>query len=240
MGTLEGQRIVVVGASSGIGLATAKAAAARKAHVIMVSRSIEKLAAAARTVTGSVETRAVDMLDEAAITSTFASIGRVDHLVLTAASDENKRRAPIAELTTEQMERALDKLRGFFFATRAATPHLAPRGSITVTSGASALKPPRQGMSILAAVNAAVATFAHALALELAPIRVNALTPGVVDTPVWDDARRAEIKQWAESAELPAQRFGLPEDLADAILFVITNPYVTGHNLVVDGGLSAT
>jgi NAD(P)-dependent dehydrogenase (short-subunit alcohol dehydrogenase family) len=191
-------------------------------------------------VTGSVETRTVDMLDEAAVTSSFGSIGRVDHLVLTAVSDENKRRAPIAELTTEQMERALDKLRGFFFVTRAATPHLAPRGSITVTSGASALKPPRQGMSILAAVNAAVATFARALALELAPIRVNALTPGVVDTPVWDGARRAGIKQWAESSELPAQRFGLPEDLADAILFVITNPYVTGHNLVVDGGLSAT
>jgi NAD(P)-dependent dehydrogenase (short-subunit alcohol dehydrogenase family) len=240
VGTIEGQRIVIVGASSGIGLATAKAAAARKAHVVMVSRSIEKLAAAARTVTGSVDTRAVDMLDEAAVTSLFASIGTVDHLVLTAVSDENKRRAPIAELTTEQMERALDKLRGFFFVARAATPRLAPRGSITLTSGASALKPPRQGMSILAAVNAAVATLAHALALELAPIRVNALTPGVVDTPVWDEARRAGIKQWAESAELPAQRFGLPEDLADAILFMISNPYVTGHNLIVDGGLTAT
>jgi NAD(P)-dependent dehydrogenase (short-subunit alcohol dehydrogenase family) len=240
MVTMAGLRIVIVGASSGIGLGTARAAAARQAHVVMVSRSMEKLTAAARSVTGSVETLAIDMLDETAVASSFASIGRVDHLVLTAVSDENKRRAPIAELTTEQMERALDKLRGFFFIARAAAPRLAPRGSITITSGASALKPPRQGMSILAAVNAAVATFAHALALELAPIRVNTLTPGVVDTPVWDDARRAGIKQWAESAELPAQRFGLPEDLADAILFMISNPYVTGHNLIVDGGLTAT
>jgi NAD(P)-dependent dehydrogenase (short-subunit alcohol dehydrogenase family) len=160
--------------------------------------------------------------------------------VLTAVADENKRRGKISDLSTEQMERSLDKLRGFFLMVRAAASRITPRGSITLISGGSAIKPPREGMAILASVNAAVAAFAHALALELAPIRVNALTPGVVDTPVWDAERRAGIRAWAESKELPAQRFGTPEDLAHAILFLMTNPYMTGHDLIVDGGLTAT
>jgi NAD(P)-dependent dehydrogenase (short-subunit alcohol dehydrogenase family) len=74
----------------------------------------------------------------------------------------------------------------------------------------------------------------------LAPIRVNSLTPGVVDTQVWNPESRTKIKAWAESPQLPAQRFGQPDDIAEAMLFLMTNPYVTGHNLVVDGGLVAT
>jgi NAD(P)-dependent dehydrogenase (short-subunit alcohol dehydrogenase family) len=239
MPTLSEKTVMIVGGSSGIGLATAKRVMNEGAKAILVSRSADKLAEAAKGLAGDVELQAVDMLDVAAVAKMAASVGPIDHLVLTAVADENKRRGRIAEITTDQMERSLDKLRGFFFITRAVSPNIKARGSITILSGGSALKPPKEGMSILASVNAAVATFAHALALELAPIRVNAVTPGVVDTPVWSAEARASIKEWAESSDLPAQRFGTPDDLSHAIVFLMTNPYVTGHNLIVDGGLVA-
>jgi NAD(P)-dependent dehydrogenase (short-subunit alcohol dehydrogenase family) len=240
MDSVRGQTVVVIGASSGIGLAVARRAAQAGAAVTMVSRSCEKLQAAASSITGDVSVVAADMLDERAVGEALAALPHIDHLVLTAVADENKRRGPIVELTADQMERSLDKLRGFFFSVRAAAPRMATRGSITMTSGASALKPPHTGMSVLAAGNASVIAFGHALALELAPVRVNTITPGVVDTSVWSAEDRASIKKWAESAELPAQRFGQPEDIASAAIFLMTNPYVTGHNLVVDGGLVAT
>jgi NAD(P)-dependent dehydrogenase (short-subunit alcohol dehydrogenase family) len=239
MRSLRDQNVVVIGASSGIGLAVVQRAALEGAAVTMVGRSREKLESAAGSITGKVMLVAADMLDELAIAMALAAIARIDHLVLTAAADENKRRGPIAELTSDQMERSFDKLRGFFFSIRAARQRMATNGSITMTSGASALKPPRTGMSVLAAVNASVITFGHALALELAPVRVNTITPGVVDTPVWSAADRSRLKDWAESPDLPAQHFGQPTDIAEAAIFLMTNAYVTGHNLVVDGGLVA-
>ncbi len=240
MNALQNKTVVVIGASSGIGAAVARLAAEQGAKVVMLSRSADKLAAAAKGISGQVQTVAVDMLDEVGLVRSVSSLETIDHLVLTAVADENKRRNAIAALTSEQMERSLDKLRGFFFAVRAAASKMTQHGgSIVLTSGASALKPPKEGMSILAAVNASVIAFGHALALEMAPIRVNTITPGVVDTPVWNADERARIKVWAESSELPAQRFGQPSDIAEAVLFLMMNPYVTGHNLVVDGGLVA-
>jgi len=240
MASLVGKTILVVGASSGIGLATARQTAALGAHVVMISRSLEKLEEAARTVDGSREMHAMDMLDEAAVADLLSKINTIDHLVLTAVADENKRRGRLRDLTMEQMERSFDKFRGYFLVARAASQKVAMKGSITFISGASALKPPRDGMSVLAAVNAAIVTFARALALELAPVRVNVVTPGVVDTGVWDAEQRLRTKAWAESADLPAQRFGQPDDIAEAIVFLMNNPYMTGHNLVIDGGLTAT
>jgi NAD(P)-dependent dehydrogenase (short-subunit alcohol dehydrogenase family) len=240
MVSLAGKTILIVGASSGIGLATARQTAALGAHCIMVSRSMGKLAVAAKEVDGSLEIHALDMLDEAGIADLISQIVTIDHLVMTAVADENKRTGRLADLTVEQMERSLDKFRGFFLVARGAIQKMPTNGSITLVSGASALKPPREGMSVLAAANAAIITFARALALELAPIRVNAVTPGVVDTAVWDVEQRGRIKAWAESADLPARRFGQPDDIAEAIIFLLHNPYMTGHNLVIDGGLTAT
>jgi NAD(P)-dependent dehydrogenase (short-subunit alcohol dehydrogenase family) len=240
MVSLAGKTILIVGASSGIGLATARQTATLGAHVIMISRSTEKLVAAARDVHGSREMHALDMRDEAAIAELLSHIHTIDHLVLTAVADENKRQGRLTDLTVDQMERSFDKFRGFFLVARAAVKKISENGSITFISGASALKPPREGMSVLAAVNAAIITFARALALELAPIRVSVVTPGAVDTAVWDAEQRHRIKAWAESADLPARRFGQPDDVAEAIVFLMTNPYMTGHNLVIDGGLTAT
>jgi NAD(P)-dependent dehydrogenase (short-subunit alcohol dehydrogenase family) len=237
--TLEGKQVVIVGASSGIGLATAQAAVAEGAHVMMLSRSEEKLRDAAAQIKGIVQTHAMNMLDAQSVAEAMHGIGRIDHLVITAVADENKRRGKLTELSPDQLERSLDKLRGFFLVTREAAQRMSPRGSITLTSGASALKPPQSGMSVLAAVNASIIAFGHALALELAPVRVNVITPGVVDTPVWRPEDRERIKAWAQSAQLPAQRFAPPSDIAHAMLFLMTNSYMTGQNLVVDGGLVA-
>jgi NAD(P)-dependent dehydrogenase (short-subunit alcohol dehydrogenase family) len=236
MSGLSRQTVVIVGASSGIGLATARVAASRDADVIMLSRSQSKLDEAARSVVGGrARALAMDMLDQAVVDRVVGSIGPFDHLVLTAVADELTNRAPIRDLTHEQVERSFDKLRGFVNVTRAAAPLLRDRGSITLLSGVSAVKPPRDGFSILAAASGSILSFGKALALELAPTRVNILMAGVVDTAI-QAARREEVKAWAER-DLPARRFGQPEDIAQAIEFLMTNPYVTGHTLTVDGGL---
>jgi NAD(P)-dependent dehydrogenase (short-subunit alcohol dehydrogenase family) len=178
----------------------------------------------------------MDMLDQSAVDRTMASIGRIDHLVLAAAGDELACRSRIADLTTEQVERSLDKLRGYVNVVRGAVPRMHERGSITMLSGTSAAKPP-EGFSVLAAGNAAVVSFAKALASELAPGRVNVVMPDVVDTPRhagrWDAIR-------ARADSLPARYLGQPEDIAAAILFLMANPYMTGHTLVIDGGATAT
>jgi NAD(P)-dependent dehydrogenase (short-subunit alcohol dehydrogenase family) len=238
MSTLAQQRVAVVGASSGIGLAVARLAASRGASVVMLSRSRERLEQAAHGVAGAVRALPMDMLDSAAVDAAMGSLDSLDHLVLTAVADELGSRAPIRELTNEQVERALDKLRGFVNVTRAALPKLAPRGSITLVTGASAVKPPREGFSVLAAASGSLISFGKALALELAPIRVNVLMAGVVDTKIHAE-RREQMKAWAEQA-LPVQRFGQPEDVAAAIELLLTNPYLTASTLVIDGGFTAT
>jgi NADP-dependent 3-hydroxy acid dehydrogenase YdfG len=111
---LRAKTILIVGAGSGIGLATARQTATLGAHVIMLSRSTKKLEAAAREVNGSREMRALDMQDEAAIAELLPHIHTIDRLVLTAVADENKRQGRLADLTVDQMERSFDKFRGFF------------------------------------------------------------------------------------------------------------------------------
>jgi len=237
IGILGGQTVVVVGASSGIGLAAARAAAGAGARTVLIARSKDKLEAAARSVGGAAEAAVADIRDPAALGAAIAGAGRIDHLVVTAVTNELYGMGVIGGLTDDKLERTLDKLRGAFYAVRAAAPALAERGSIALISGASGLRGIAT-MSILGAVNAAVTAFARGLAVELAPVRVNSVTPGVVDTPLHDDAERARLSAWAEG-DLPARRFGRPEDIAGALLFLMTNPYVTGHDLVIDGGLTA-
>jgi NAD(P)-dependent dehydrogenase (short-subunit alcohol dehydrogenase family) len=234
MDDLQQQTVAIVGATSGIGLAAARAAAARGARAVLLGRSRQRVDEAARSVGGTADGAVLDMLDRGSVDRAIAAIGPIDHLVLAAAGDELAWRARITELTDEQIERSLDKLRGYAYVTRAAAPHLRGRGSITLLSGVSALKPP-VGFAILAATNAGVVSLGQVLAVELAPVRVNVVMPGVVDTPRHGDGRAA-MKTWAES--LPARHFGQPEDIAEAIVFLMRNPYMTGHTLVIDGGLT--
>src|SRR5262249_10498671 len=150
-----------------------------------------------------------------------------------AAGDELAWSAPITELTTEQVERSFDKMRGYLNFARAAAPRV--HVSVTLLSGTSAVRPPA-GFSVLAAANASIVGLGKALALELAPVRVNVVMPDVVDTP--RHAGNREMIQ-ARAASSPARHLGQPEDIAQAIVFLMTNPYMTGHTLIIDGGLVA-
>jgi NADP-dependent 3-hydroxy acid dehydrogenase YdfG len=143
MNPLAGQTVVVLGGSSGIGLAVAQAAAAQDAQVILLSRSLPKLQAASKTIAGDARSIALDMLDNAAVGRAVASIGPIDHLVLTAIDREYALFGDLQAITSEQVECSFDKLRGFINVTRAAKSKLSNRASITMLSGAGAVKPPK-------------------------------------------------------------------------------------------------
>jgi NAD(P)-dependent dehydrogenase (short-subunit alcohol dehydrogenase family) len=232
---LKGQLVAVIGASSGIGRAAAALAAEQGAEVVMLSRSLEKLTTAAAGIAGRTRLHAVDMRAGADVEAVFSQYERLDHLILTAVADELSRAKPLTQLTEEDLERSFDKMRGYFTIVKAAAPRLAPAGSIVMMCGAGSLRPPGRGFSLLAAEGAAIPGFCRALARELAPVRVNVVMAGMVDTPIHDGSRD-ELRNWAETS-LPTRRFGQPGDVADAILFAMTNRYVTGSTLTVDGGL---
>lgn len=237
---LAGKKVVVVGASSGIGLAVTHQAAALGARVVMSSRSQDKLNRLRETITGETEAISANMLDEASMNTLFERVGQFDHLVLTAIADENKLRSPLVDMPTETAQRGLEKFWGAFFTARAAVNHIAQDGSITLTSSVSIFRPSKTGgISVMSAASAAVAVFGRSLAAELAPVRVNVIAPGVVDSGVWSGAEsdRDSLAAWAEES-LPVQHLGRPEELAHAILGLITNPYITGAIVPVDGGLT--
>jgi NAD(P)-dependent dehydrogenase (short-subunit alcohol dehydrogenase family) len=178
----------------------------------------------------------LDYADRPGIAAAFEVIGTFDHLVLAAAGPAAW--GAFAELARDALQAAFDsKFWGYFDTLQAALPHLSSRGSITLISGAAARATLPQ-TSGLAAVNGAIERMGMVLAKELAPRRVNVLSPGLVDTPAYDwmapEARRGMLDGTA--AKLPVQRYGTPEDIAEAVLFLVRNSYVTGTVLDVDGG----
>jgi NAD(P)-dependent dehydrogenase (short-subunit alcohol dehydrogenase family) len=240
---LRGTHVVVVGASSGIGRAVSVAAAMAGASVTMASRSLERLEAARREVPGETTIAALDMLDETSVIQFFESAGPFDHLVITAVADEVALHSPFASMTTEIARRSLDKLWGTFFVARAASTSIARGGSMTLTSSIAAFSPPQNGgYAMMNAASAGVAALARSLAAELRPIRVNAIAPGTVDSGVWaglgSDAAASFRTSAAET--LPVGHLGRPDELAHAVLYLMTNTYTTGTVLVVDGGAILT
>jgi NAD(P)-dependent dehydrogenase (short-subunit alcohol dehydrogenase family) len=232
---LEGQIVVVVGASSGMGLATAVAARDAGAQVTIVARNRDRLEEAQAAVGGDVDIAALDAADSDAVEALFAGFGRVDHVASFAGEQPV---GTAGETTHELYQRALDAR---VWAARnlcaSAAPRMPDTGSFTFCSGVSAWRP-RPGRAAGAAATAAVESYARAMAVELAPRRVNTVCPGSFDTPVLDrafGARKAEALQPYLST-LPAGRLGKPEELAHAVLFLMTNGYVTGTVLHVDGG----
>lgn len=234
--SLRGKHVLVTGGSSGIGLAVARTDLAEGAHVTIASRSADKLGRAVADLGGDVEARELDVTNEAAVVRLLAAVGSVHHLV-TAASAAVL--APALEMPMAAFRELVDsKLYGQFHVARHAAPHIAPGGSITFFSGTVTQKP-IPGGTANAAVGAAAAAMARMLALELAPIRVNAVVPGVIDTPSWDSlvgekAKPAMLSQIASS--LPVRRVGTPDDVAQAVLFLMQCGFADGATVVVDGG----
>ena len=237
----DGQRVVIIGASAGIGEATARAFAERGAAVIITGRSKERLDQAAKRIGLPVQVAEVDATDRAALDAFFAATGTVDHLVL-AASPGAVGVGPIADLDETALRRAFD---GKFFAhvkaIQAALPRLRADGSVTIISAVSA-RVGFAGTAALAGANGALEAIVAPLALELAPIRVNAVSPGVIDTPWWDgmpeDQRRAYFD--AVAAVTPVRRVGQPADVAGAVVYLAGAGFVSGTVLVCAGGAQLT
>ncbi|MBY5915397.1 SDR family oxidoreductase [Rhizobium leguminosarum] len=236
---IEGAKIIIVGGSSGMGLALARRLLGEGAAVTIAGRSEDRLAAARRALGDypGVATIAVDISREEEVAALFRKGGPVDHIVSTAADIGGAYQLlPSIELAAAQ--RVVEsKFYGPLMLAKYGAAHLPPSGSITYTSGVAAYRPAARG-SVVAAVNAALEGLVRALAVELAPIRINAVSPGWVDTPIWSfvvgDAKQATLDAMAQ--RLPAGRVGRPDDIADAIRFLIGNGFTTGTILHVEGG----
>lgn len=232
-------RIVIVGGSSGMGLALAVRCLNAGAEVIIVGRSEDKLKRASEALRNPVGLNAIaaDIADEDQVADLFGQIGRVDHIVSTAADIEGAYELlPAIELKAAQ--RVVEsKFYGPLLLAKHGAPQLSANGSITFTSGIAAYRPVARG-SVVAAVNAALEGLVRALAVELAPIRVNAVSPGWVDTPIWSFVAgdRKDETLDAMAKRLPVGRIGQPDDIADAIAFLMGNGFTTGTILHVEGG----
>jgi NAD(P)-dependent dehydrogenase (short-subunit alcohol dehydrogenase family) len=232
--TLTDTNVVILGGSSGIGLATAKAAGAEGARVVITGRSPERLQTARAMLGDKVTAIALDVVDTDGTRALFNGLERVDHVFITAGAVLFD---PKLATEIESVRAALDtRFWGAFNAAKFAATRMSAGGSITFMSGAAAIRPIR-GASVATASCAAVEAFARALAVDLAPIRVNAIQPGLIDTPFLDtlgDRRNAFITEY--SKRLPVGRPGRPEEVADAVLFLMKNGFVTGITLTIDGG----
>ncbi len=234
-GVLNGARVLVIGGSSGMGFATASAAAAAGAEVVVASRSAARVADAVARLGGTARGEQVDVGEEASVAALLERVGALDHLVVSTAQLAT---GPLAELDLAAAQQMMtSKFWGPLLAAKHAAPRLRPGGSITFFGGLVAWRT-LPGGSVVTAVNAATETLAQALAIELAPIRVNAIAPGVVETELWDGMDPDERAPFFEQMRtaIPAGRVGTPQDAADAILLLLRNPYVSGEVLHLDGG----
>jgi NAD(P)-dependent dehydrogenase (short-subunit alcohol dehydrogenase family) len=232
---LKGKRIVVLGGTSGIGAAVAQRAAAEGARVVVASSRRGRVDEAVAKIAGA-EGHAVDLRSEGAVRALFDALGPIDHLVYTAG--EELLVSPLADLDLARA-RAFFEVRywGAIAAAQAAGPHLARDGSIVLTSGLAGLRPP-PGFAVVAGFCGAVVATTRALALELAPIRVNVVVPGLVNTALWSSVPDADRrKMFADvAAHLPVGHVGSAADVAEHYLGFMRGGYVTGQSLVVDGG----
>jgi NAD(P)-dependent dehydrogenase (short-subunit alcohol dehydrogenase family) len=242
MATLVGKKVVIVGGSSGIGFGVAASAVERGAEVVLVSRSRHKLQAAERKVSTAdrrVRTVASDMTQEADISRLFDDLGAFDHLVSTAGGPPPG--APIADTDRDLVRHFIDdKLIGAFMLAKHAVRTLRRGGSMTFTSGINKDRPPVPGGAVVSAIAGSFSYMARALSLELAPTRVNVVSPGWVDTPLFNELAGEAKLSLLESlaARLPAGRVAASADIAPAYIFAMESEFTTGQTIHIDGGQS--
>ena len=236
---LNGKTVVVIGGSSGIGLAVARAAAAVGARVVIGSRSAANVEAALADLGQGAMGHPVDVGAEANVAGFFEAVGAFDHLVYTAGDWSGVGRGALAGLDLAGAD-AVFKVRfwGAVFAAKHAQRSLNPGGSITLTNGMIAHRP-NKGAALSTAMAGSIEHLTQGLAVELAPLRVTCVCPGMVRTDVWNsipEAGRADrIAEMTKRQLIP--RIGEPEELAQAYLYLMRCGYTTGQVLQVDGGM---
>ncbi|MEV7043986.1 SDR family oxidoreductase [Amycolatopsis sp. NPDC051061] len=233
MTSLKDRRVLVVGRGSGIARAVTLAARAAGATVVVAGRDEEALATAYDD--PDVTAAAVDLTDEASVAALAERLGRVDHVVSTASA---RARGAVGELAHDVVLRSFDvKVLGPLLLAKHFAPRMPEDGSFVFFSGSSARKP-AAGMLAVGATNAAVDALTRGLAVELAPLRVNAVSPGTIDTGAYDalgEEKKAALFA-SRVATSPARRVGRPEEIAEAVVFALGSTFLTGVSLGVDGG----
>jgi NAD(P)-dependent dehydrogenase (short-subunit alcohol dehydrogenase family) len=233
---LHGQRVVVLGGTSGVGLAVAAGAGSAGAEVVVVSSRRSSVDKALSALPDDAVGRVADLSDPATVRAVLEEMGELDHLVYTAG--EPLALKSVIELDVEQARRFFDlRFFGALAAVSAAAPLVRPGGSITLTTG-TAKDRPGAGWAVPASICGAVEALTKALAVELAPIRVNAVSPGVLRSPLWAGMGEAEREQmyWDIAEAIPVGRIGEIGDAAQAYLYCMTQTFTTGTVLTVDGG----
>jgi NAD(P)-dependent dehydrogenase (short-subunit alcohol dehydrogenase family) len=228
---MKHETVVVIGGLSGIGRAVAERAAAEGARVIAAGRR-----AAPADWSKQIETATLDITDEAAVERFFSKLGALDHLVLTSGPVISSSR--LLDLDINAAKAAYDvKVFGQLRAAKQAARYIAKTGSITLTSGLLARKAV-PGALVKATMNAAIESMGKTLAKELAPVRVNVVSPGMVETGMWGEMPEADRKAMATKAGsgLPVGRVGQTGDLAQAYWLLMSNGFMTGAVVDVDGG----
>ena len=231
--SLQDRTVLVVGRGGGIARAISVAARDAGASVVAAGRDQAELESVYDGM--GITDEYVDLTDEASIDALGLRLGTIDHVVSTASA---RARGHVTDLDREAVRLAFDtKVIGPMMLAKHLGSRMPPDGSFVFFSGATAVKP-EIGTLAVAATNGAVDTLIRSLALELAPVRVNAVSPGVVDTGAWDGlGEQAKAEYFRDvAARNPARRIGTAEDVADAVLFALTSTFLTGVTLRIDGG----
>ncbi|WP_371786160.1 SDR family oxidoreductase [Streptosporangium subroseum] len=231
--SLENRTVLVIGRGSGIARAITLTSRKEGARVVVAGRDRAALGAAYDDPGIVAET--VDLNDDTTIATLAERLGTVDHVVSTASA---RARGVLAALDREALRRSFDtKVIGPVMLAKHFAPRIADGGSFVIFSGVAAFKPV-VGYLGVAITNGAVDFLARSLALELGPIRVNAISPGVIDTGIWDSLGEEGKRAYFDDlrARNPARRIGTVQDIADAVLYAMTSPFLTGVTLRVDGG----
>ena len=236
MQNLANKVVVVIGGTSGIGLAVVQAASALGASVYAAGRSEENIEQAKKLCSTQVQFRTVDTHSEADLKKLFQEVGEIDHLV-SAATGAQRTIAPFMQQSAEQFSAAFQKFWGYTNVVREGEPYVKSTGSITLVSGSPARKY-KVGSSSLSATGGAVEAFIKAVSIEIAPKRINGVSPGLIETAMWDGFGENKAQQLADmTAHIPLKRVGQAEEVANGIIFAMSTNYATGTIIDVEGGM---
>jgi NAD(P)-dependent dehydrogenase (short-subunit alcohol dehydrogenase family) len=234
--TLKDKRIVVLGGTSGLGFATAEAAAREGAQVVIASGTQRRIERALAALPAGTDGHVVDLTNEGQVSGLFARIGAFDHLVYTAG--DSLLLNELAATSLADARRAFEvRFWGALTAVKYGSPHIRPGGSIVLTTGIASARPPK-GWVVPASILGSMEAMTRALAVELAPIRVNIVSPGVVRTAMWDqlseEAREGLYRD--VGGKLLVERVGEASEVAETYLYLMRQTFSTGQVVVVDGG----